>query len=288
LLVKKQNRKQYRKNAYKARPMWRRYDLKKQIAVGVKMLSGLVLVFLLSTVYTFVYGVFTQCSYFKAHNIEITGIHHLSEETILEQASLFTGINILSVNLPATRKRLLAHPDIEDADVARKLPTGLIIGIKEHEPLAVIDLGRRFLIDLNGKIYKECKGADQDDLPLISGLNFSDLGLSGKNVDDPYVAVMNILRMGRESESILPNSSIRKISVDREVGLTLYADGRTKAIKLGYGDYADKYRRLENVTLYLKKRHQVTDFDFIDLVNSGRIVVNPISEKAISGKGKEV
>ena len=246
------------------------------------------LIFLLSTVYTFIYGVLTQCSYFKADNIEITGIKQLTEEMVMDQASLSAGVNILSLNLQSTRKRLLAHPDIEDADVERKLPNQLFIRIEEHQPLAVIDLGRKFLIDVKGKIYKEHTGDAYDWLPLISGLTFSDLGIAGKYSDDPYVAVMTILSMGREPDSILPSSSIHRISVDREVGLTLYAYDEKKAIKLGYGSYADKVRRLEKVMLYLKHNHHVMDFDAIDLMNADRIVVNPISDKDVSGKGKEV
>ena len=288
MLVKKQIRRSYRKNRYKTGPMRRRYDVWKKIGVVSKVLSGFLLVFLLSTFYTFIYGVFTQCSYFKADNIEITGINLLTEEMVMEQASLSSGINILSLNLQSTRKRLLAHPDIEEADVQRKLPNGLVIRIEEHQPLAVIDLGRKFFIDVKGKIYKECKRTESDQLPLVSGLAFSDLGITEQHYNDPYVAVMNILIMGRDSESILPNSSIRRISVDREVGLTIYAYDEKKAIKLGYGNYADKYRRLEKVTLYLKNNHHVTDFDAIDLMNADRIVVNPISDKDISGKGKEV
>ena len=288
LLVNRHNKGSYRKNYYKARPVWQRYHLKKRVVAGLKILPGLFLVFLLSALYMFVYGVFTQCSYFKADNIEIAGIHRLTEEAVLEQAAVSTGKNILSINLSSVRNRLLAHPDIEEADVERKLPNGLIIRIQEHEPLAVVDLGRKFLMDVNGKIYKECKEDQYGKLPLITGLDFSDIGLSGKNGNDPYMAVMNILLMGKDAKSVLHNASIRKICVDREVGITLYAHGETKAIKLGYGNYADKFKRLEKVTLFLKNRHQVTDIESIDLMNTGRIVVNPTSEKTLPLNGKEV
>ena len=288
MLVNRQNKKYYRKKYYTARPLRHQYQWKKYVASGFKLLPGLFLVLMLSTLYMFVYGVFTQCSYFKADNIEISGISQLTEENILEQAAVSTGKNILSINLYSVRKRLLAHPDIEAADVERKLPNGLIIRITEHQPLAVIDLGRKFLLDVNGKIYKECKDEECQKMPLITGLDFSDLGLPGSVENTPYTAVMNVLWMGKEKASVLPNAFIHQISVDREVGITVYAYGGKKIIKLGYGDYANKFERLIKVTLYLKDSHQVSDFESIDLMNKGRIVVTPLNEKTLPLNGKEV
>jgi cell division protein FtsQ len=258
------------------------------IAFGGKMLLGMVLVIALSAIYGFSYGLVTQCDYFKAKNIQIEGMKRLSEKEILKQACLYPEINILSVNLGASRKRLLAHPDIDYADIIRKLPDVLTIRIREHEPLAIVDLGRRFLIDVNGKIYKEWTESDPKDLPEISGLTFSDLGFGEENAEKPFTAVMQVLQIGKNPISILPNTMIKKICVDREIGITLYAHEQKKAIKLGYGDYPGKYQRLEKVTRFLKNQFQTMDFEWIDLMNAGRIVVNPIEIQPASEKGEEV
>jgi cell division protein FtsQ len=286
LLVKQQPRKHYRQNRIRRRSIHRGRIIKQNITIGFKVLAGIALIILLSGLYAFTYDLATQCGYFQAQDIEIVGANQLTEEAILEQAGVYTGINILSVNLSIARKRLLAHPDIKNADVERKLPNSLIIRVEEYQPLAVVDLGRKFLMDKDGKIYKECQKSDSSGLPLITGLDFSDLGLEGKIVDGPYAAVLNILKLGLEPETILPNSSIREISVDREVGLTLYAFTETKAIKLGFGNYPDKYRRLEKVTLYLKDRSRMVDFDSIDLMNAGRIVVDLAIEKPMTVSGE--
>ncbi len=287
MLVKtQQSKKTYRQNRYRSRSNRRNRNIKQHIVLGFKVLAGIAFIVLLSGLYAVAYGIVTQCSYFKARNIEIVGAGRLTEEEVLEQAGVYSGVNILSVNLPIARKRLLAHPDIKVADVERRLPNGLIIRVEEHQPLAVVDLGRKFLMDMDGKIYKECQKSDTSGLPLITGLDFSDLGLEGKFSNGPYAAVMNILKLGMEPETILPNAAIREISVDREVGLTLYAFNETKAIKLGFGNYPDKYRRLEKVTLYLKERSRIMDFDSIDLMNAGRIVVDLADENPMAAGGE--
>lgn len=279
-----------RKNSYKMHFSKKRKNIGRPVIIGFKILAGVFLVMMLSAVYIFLYSFITQCDYFKAKDIEITGINRLSEEIILEQAKIFTGINILSINLSSSRKRLLSHPDIAKADIVRTLPDKLKIEIEEHQPLAVLDLGKKFLMDENGEIYKGASEKDLQQLPVISGLQFSDIGPGFKCMGDPYSAVMNVLNLGKNPCSILPNKMIKLIHVDREIGITLFVDEKVGArtIKLGYGDYKDKYLKLKEVTLYMKNSYNVNFFDSIDMVNAGRIVVNPIGEPSDTLSGKEV
>ena len=102
----------YYRSQYRGRAIRKRFDFRPFLVTGLKLTFGLAGIVLLSTVYMLVYGVATQCDYFSAKNIEITGTDKLCEEDILKQATLYPGINIFSVNLTNKRKRLLAHPEI--------------------------------------------------------------------------------------------------------------------------------------------------------------------------------
>jgi cell division protein FtsQ len=123
-------------------------------------------------------------------------------------------------------------------------------------------------------------------LPLISGLNASDLTVFGRpdRSDDittsehpmPFQAVMEVLRLGKHKGSVLPNRTIKRIKVDRQIGLTVYAFDRIRAIHLGYSDYRGKYNVLSSLFSYLKLQESMSDFDRIDLNNLQRIVVNPV------------
>jgi cell division protein FtsQ len=263
------------------------------------------LLLFVSALFILGYDFLTQCSYFKAQSIVIDGTDRLSEEEILGQAGIQKGMNILSVNLSMARKKLLAHSWIADAEVSRELPFTIAIRIKEHRPLAVLDLGRKFLIDTRGEIFKERAASDPDELPVITGLEYSDLDVSGdaaalyrsesvggNALKNPFGAVMDVLRLGQKPESVVPNTAIERIHVDREIGLTLhasyYASGRVRAIKLGYDDYQSKYLMLKNILFHLQERKSVPDFDSIDLNNVNRIVVNPVKIESSAGNHKEV
>jgi len=256
----------------------------------LKAAAGLTVLCIISTGFVLMYDLIIQCDYFKAKNLTITGNQMFSDKQIISQADLKKGTNIFSVNLSIVEKRLLAHPWIAEADISRELPSGINIRIKEHNAVAVVDLGRRFLINNKGKIFKEFTTGDPDVLPVINGLRYSDISItpelrshgSGKSNmalymkerSNPFDAVMDVLRLGQRAESILPNKLIRQIVVDREIGITIYAFNKIKEIKLGYKNYADKYDLLKKVLLYIKNINSFQDLVSIDLNNFNRVVVN--------------
>ncbi|MBU4259461.1 MAG: FtsQ-type POTRA domain-containing protein [Proteobacteria bacterium] len=280
--------KHIKKNYYKGTSIKRRVKILQRFIFCFEIVAVIVILTVMSFVFILGHDFITQCDYFRADKIAVRGGNRLSKQHILEQANINKGINILSVNLSIIRNTLLAHSWIAEAEVRRELPDIISIRIKEHEPLAILDLGRRFLINVNGEVFKEWTASDPDVLPIVSGLQFSDLNVSGGSRSTAFNAVMEVLRLGREPDSILPNGRIRKIRVDRQTGLTLYAFDRARVIKLGYHDYPDKYERLENVLFYLKRKRCFPDFNSIDLNHLDRIVVNLVSDGSSAGDLKEV
>jgi cell division protein FtsQ len=99
---------------------------------------------------------------------------------------------------------------------------------------------------------------------------------------------MKILALGQQSESILPDKSIKRIDVDREMGLTIYAFDHIREIKIGYNDYPSKYDMLRDVLFYLGKNGGFTRLESIDLNNLNRIVVNPAKIESAEKGRKEV
>ncbi|MBC2695019.1 MAG: FtsQ-type POTRA domain-containing protein [Desulfobacteraceae bacterium] len=280
--------KHIRKNHYKGTSTKRRVKILQHFICCFEIVTAVAILTVMSFVFILAHDFITQCDYFRSDNIVVRGGHRLSKQQIFEQANINKGINILSVNLSIIRNRLLAHSWIAEAEVRRELPDVIIIRIKEHEPLAILDLGRRFLINVNGEVFKECTASDPDVLPVVSGLQFSDLNISGEPRSTSFNAVMEVLRLGRESDSILPNGKIKKIRVDRQIGITLYAFDQARVIKLGYYDYPYKYERLESVLFYLKEKRCRPDFNSIDLNHLDRIVVNFMRDESSAGNHKEV
>lgn len=268
------------------------------IAAALKIMTGITFLIVVSLVFIFIHDFLTQCDCFRAERIVITGIQRLSEKEVMKQAQTEPGINILSMNLPKARKLLRAHFWIADAEIKRIFPSELHIKITEHEPLAILDLGRKFIINTNGEIFKEWAASDPDYLPLVSGLTFSDIAPPGKPSNLPFQAVKEILRLGQQQGSIIPNRFIKKIKVDKEMGTTLYVTqcpgmtsdepDRLRTIRLGYHNYPAKYDQLEHIFFYLKRNQEIINIDTIDVNNMNRIVVKGIQGTELSDGEKAV
>ena len=266
-----------KKNYYKNSHAKRRPQLLRRITLCLKIMAAITFVMMMSIIFVLGYDFFTQCDYFRASIIEVKGYKSLSKEEVIEQSQINIGQNILSINLSTARKRLLSHSWVSEAEVRRELPNSIYIGIKEHEPLAILDIGRKFIINAHGTVFKEWKPSDPNNLPIIKGLDFSDLNVpDGEFRSIPFEAIMNVLQLGQNPESILYNRLIKKIHVDREIGLTLYAFNPIKAIKIGYDNYPGKYDRLKSVFLYLKNKQNFSGINSIDLINLNRIVLNSV------------
>lgn len=280
------DRKKPRKNRRKGQKAKRWVLILRRIVLGAKAVFAVVAVMAVTGLFVLIHEIVTQSEYFAAGEITIEGNRRLTHEQIARQAQVEKGDNILSIKLPLVRKRLLAHPWIAQAEVSREIPSRLAIRIKEHSPLAVVDLGKKFLINHQGQIFKAWEPEDGVKLPRISGLELSDLEVFGLSepmntgrpriASAPFKAVMQVLDLGNRQGSILPNHLIKEINVDRQIGLTIYAFDRLTAISLGYSDYTGKYRMLAKLFSYLKRHRGIFDFDRIDLNNLQRIVINPL------------
>ena len=279
---KKPNKRRYRKRLSPVKRILRGFK------IGVMVGIGTVGVLSMSAGFIFLYDLVTQAEVFSAQKIEIEGIRRLSRANIFEQAKLKKGVKIFSVNLPRARKRLLGHPWIAEAKISRIPPDGLKIALKEHSPVALIRLDRTYIMNTEGEIFKPWTVSDPTQLPKIDGLEFEDLYVRGDDMSPPLKAIMDIIGLGKRKNSVLPNSKLSAIQVDRDSGITIYAYQNKTEIKLGYGGYPGKYKILSTVLSYLNRQSEFRAVRTIDLKKMNRIVVNPIRAGATGKDKKEV
>jgi cell division protein FtsQ len=293
-------RKKPRRNKNKKRSAERRRRLKQRARAAMLLMCGSAAVLMVSALFMFMHEVLMKTGSFPVKQIKITGAGRLSQEIIARRAGVQKGANILAVNLSKVRKRLISHPWIADAQVRREVPAGLWIRVREHQSMAIVDLGEKFLLNRQGQLFKSYQhGVDPNGLPVIRGLSAADVVVaaaspSGKryswpgsaeasengfaSTQGPMAAVMQILNLGRRADSAVPNHKIRRIKVDRALGLTLYAFKRTKMIHLGYDDYPEKYRMLATILAQARRNRLVPDFTHIDLQDINRIVIKPVKQ----------
>ncbi len=281
---------QPRKNRYKKKtPVKNRaMTLKQSIRILFKSTFLALMIVGMSLVFIFIHDVLTQCDYFKAEAITVEGFQRLTPDQILTTAEIQEGDNLVALNLKMIRKKLLAHPWIAEADIRRTFPGSIDIRIREQEPLAVLDFGKQFLINSSGVIFKEAQKCEISGVPVMSGIEYADWKTLETPSTSVFVSVLEILNIGRSAETILPNTIIKNIHVDREIGLTLETDGPVRTIQLGYGGYREKYSRLEKILSYVEQNDDIAYIEEIDLRNPDHIVARPGNEQLSEKDEKEV
>ncbi len=255
--------------------------------VVLKVAAGLFLLIVVSNLFVLAYDLFVQSTYFESKAVVIKGAYRLSKKDIMEQAQVKMGANILSVNLTLAKNRLQAHPWIASASVRREFPDTVIIEIKEHRPIAVVDMEQRYLMNINGELFKRWSPEDSVGLPVIKGLTGTDIAFSRMYPNIITDGVLDVLRLGSDFESVIPNRIVKRILVDRELGITLCVSENMKTIKLGHTDYQVKYENLKRALFFIDTSDYIQDFYTIDLSEVEKIVIDPVLNEYMSGDHKE-
>ena len=131
------------------------------------------LLIMLAVVAAIVFGV---AIFFKVNTIEVQGNTVYSSEQIVEASQIQPGDNLLTVNKAlAVGNIKAALPYVEDVSIARSLPDGIIIQVRESTiSFAVMtDTNTCWLIGPSGKALERIEPAAFNEYPHINGLLLS-------------------------------------------------------------------------------------------------------------------
>ena len=285
-------KKRIRRNTYKGRHKNRITALFFHTRRIARVCMAVALFVLFNLMLIFGYDWVTQTERLAIRTITVTGCERLTPEAVKQQAGLQSARNILAVNLTTTRKRLLANPWIAESQVSRDIPDRLRIRIREHTCLAILDLGRRFLLSDEGRVFKELAPGETLDVPVVTGLTYTDLEPNADSSTPVLQAVMQILQPRQRSNLRELVHQIREIHADPALGLTLFMTderhpGSYRTVVLGFEDFDEKYATLEKIDAYLRGKGHYAGFKSIDLNNLNRIIVHPVATGAEDAR-KEV
>ena len=110
--------------------------------------------------------------FFRVGEITVTGESKYTSEEITAASQVELGDNLYLINTIKTgRKIVSALPYVDDVNVRRALPDGLVITVSERGPAAVIQGGDGWwIIDKKGKILEQVPTAQRGEAAEIVGL----------------------------------------------------------------------------------------------------------------------
>jgi cell division septal protein FtsQ len=118
-------------------------------------------------------GALQDSSNLKLVKVMVEGAHYLTQDEVLKTAGLTPGDGMFKVDLEDLNQKLKKLSWVDQVFVERRLPSSILISIRERKPVALLDNGNLYGVDKEGRILNPSDALLNQDLPLISGVSFS-------------------------------------------------------------------------------------------------------------------
>ena len=204
---------------------------------------------------------------FEVRKVLVRGNNFLDEEKILAVADIELGINIFKLKTADLTSNIKALPMIKETQVARSLPSSVVITVVERVPLGLLPAKEGFMkVDEEGVCLARA-GAGTPGLPVITGVQ-ADLAAPGN------VLACEKLQSALDVIKELPTGSVAnltEIHVDEDGQIKIYT---TEGYQCRFGlpqNIREKGQILQQVLLEL--RRQGAKINYIDLSYAGQPVV---------------
>ncbi|MDR1045119.1 MAG: FtsQ-type POTRA domain-containing protein [Candidatus Adiutrix sp.] len=227
----------------------------------------------LSAVLVAAYLYVSKSDYFSVKKVTISGITHSSREEVLAAAGLDQALNILAFDPDEAAGRISILPWVDQVRVARQMPDTVTIEVAEHRPKLLVSIGRLYYLNERGEPFKELAPGENPDLPIVTGFNEDELLSPGPSIRSAMAEVLFLVETLARRNDEFRLDNVSEINYDLVRGLTLFTKNNRLEVKIGFGAYEEKFRRLGRVLAHLKLRGKYEGLVYINLEASPRVTV---------------
>ncbi len=207
-------------------------------------------------------------------NIEIEGNRRLSREVILQQAKIPPAASLLAIRPAQVERALVAHPWIGKAEATRKWPHRLQLKIQERDPVALVQLGEElYYVDRKGVLFKPLSPGDPHNFPVLTGLARAQFVQVEGGFPDILAQAFQLLDVLKGAAAPLNLENVSEIHVDLDRGFTLYLNGVSAGLELGFKDYSEKLQKFAQIWPALVQKGYQTRVGRINLNYPQRVLV---------------
>jgi cell division protein FtsQ len=216
-------------------------------------------------------------SLLQVRKIGVRGNTRLSSGEVLALVDDMRGMNILRVDLPEWRQRLMSSPWVADAKLHRVLPSTIEIAIVERVPVGIGRIGSDlYLVDETGVIIDQYGPHYAEfDLPIIDGLAASE------QEGAPLVDADRAGLAGRVVQALRARSNlaqrVSQIDVSDGRDAVVVLEGETALVHLGDEQFAERLQSYLDLASALHE--QVPAIEYVDLRFDDRVYVKPVEGK---------
>jgi cell division septal protein FtsQ len=223
-----------------------------------------------------VYQYFQRTASLNVGEIKIMGCLNAKETELLNLARINFKDSLMNLDLKELSRRISQHPWVDKAKVRRDWSRmALIIEVQERVPLALILFDDLYFVDRHGEVFKKVGPKDRIDLPVFTGLRYSEVKERDKGAMSLILQGVELLELLGERK-VLTLRQVSEIHLSKKDGLTLFTTDRGMPIRVGIGKLSEKITCLEKVLPDVQQKYK--EVEYVDL-NYPRKVVVKMKEK---------
>jgi cell division protein FtsQ len=189
---------------------------------------------------------------------------------LLQRVQIDSTKSLFDIDLRAISEAVKTHNLVEDATASRRLPSSIVITVKEREPLALLNRSKIMAIDENGYMMTDYRPHMLVDYPVISNLD-------SREHRQRFDTVIDFLKHTKKHDFKL-YSMISEISCSQEFGLYFYLLDSNIPVIIGTGDYIKKSANFIEVLNLLEAEKKLADIEYFDLRFKNRVFVKGLQE----------
>ena len=221
----------------------------------------------------------------QVRRIDVQGNDRLTDGEVQALMDRAMGANILSLDLPEYRARVMQSPWVADVALRRVIPSTIEVFVSERQPLGLCRVGNQlYLFDRTAQIIDEYGPQYANlDLPIIDGVvrapasNRRGSSRGAKGNDSPLIDEARTELAAQVIDSLASNKSlsdkVSQIDVSDSRNAVILLDDDTAQLRIGNEKF------VERLQLYLDMapalREHVNEIDYVDLRFGRGIVVHP-------------
>ena len=209
---------------------------------------------------------------FGLEAVLVRGNRNVSDREVARVAGVTMGESILSMDLEALLRRLLAYPLVRSASVRRRLPSALVIELEERVPVALVRSDRNFIVDRDGKVMSVTERDVKVPLPCLTGIAILDGKVTESAMED-LNAGLDLMEAVRAGGFPSPES-IDCVDVSNGNDAVIVPARGRPLVHVGRENLQERLKRLRLVAADISARKQ--EIEYIELRAEGQVIAKPL------------
>ncbi|WP_457577969.1 cell division protein FtsQ/DivIB [Desulfomarina sp.] len=196
-------------------------------------------------------------SFFQVERLVFSGNSVVTDNQLRELSGIIVHrTSLIGLDEDTVREKLLKNPHIASVNMKRKWPDSVVITVREHEPVAILQRtvsgsDKLVYIDKKGVPFLDVPVGGDVDYPVVTGVEeIEDAG----DREKAFRNILTLLKFVRKNDPHLPVHSVSEVHVNRKGEMVIYLVEYPFPIYFGNGntkDTKEKYINLVRCLRYL-------------------------------------